>query len=263
MRWDRTPRSVGLEPEPAFPAGLPRRAAFRAESLSNSRSDDSADLSPGSGTAILALPFPFPLVGSWRLAVKRGIDIVLSLVLLLVTAPVIVAAAILVRMSGPGPILFVQRRNGRLGKEFGMFKFRTMTQDAERLQDRLAGQNGDRCFLKIQNDPRVTPVGRILRKYSIDELPQLVNVLKGDMSLTGPRPLLPCDVRSFPRDERFRRFNVHPGITGLWQVSGRSDLSDDERMALDLEYVDEWSLYLDLEILARTPAAVLTARGAC
>jgi lipopolysaccharide/colanic/teichoic acid biosynthesis glycosyltransferase len=263
MRWNRTHRSVGLDPEPAFSGSLSGRATFRAQSLSSSPSDFGTSFSPQGRTAILALPSPLPLVGPWRLAVKRAMDIVLSLVLLLVTAPVMAAAAILVRLGGPGPILFVQRRNGRLGREFRMLKFRTMAPDAERLQDQLAGQNGDRCFLKLQNDPRVTPVGRILRKYSIDELPQLVNVLRGDMSLVGPRPLLPCDVRSFPRDERFRRFNVRPGITGLWQVSGRSDLSDDERMALDLEYVNEGSLYLDLKILARTPAAVLTARGAC
>jgi len=253
MRWRQAPRGVGSDPEPAF--------SFRPPP--GFRSGPVGGFSQGSGAAILALPSPFPLAGPWRLAVKRGMDIVFALVLLVVTAPVILAAAILVRMSGPGPILFVQRRNGRLGKEFRMLKFRTMTPGAERLQDQLAEENAGGCFLKLQNDPRVTPIGRILRKYSIDELPQLVNVLRGDMSLIGPRPLLPCDVRSFPRDERFRRFNVRPGITGLWQVSGRSELSDDERMALDLEYVDEWSLQLDFEILARTPLAVVMARGAC
>lgn len=208
----------------------------------------------------LALPAPFPVATPSRLALKRGMDIVLSLLLLLVGAPVVLVAAVLIRLSSPGPVFFIQRRNGRLGREFRMLKLRTMVHGAERRQDELAEGRG---FLKLDDDPRVTSVGRILRRYSIDEIPQFWNVLKGDMSLVGPRPLLPCDVRNFPRDERARRFDVQPGITGLWQVSGRSGLSDDERMALDLEYVDEWSLLLDFEILARTPAAVLTARGAC
>jgi len=263
MRWNPTSRPVGYGPEPALSGTLPGNTSFPARSVSGSRSGSGPGLSSHLGTAALALPSPFVLADPWPLAAKRGLDVVLSLVLLAATAPILLVAAILVRMSGPGPIFFVQRRNGCLGREFRMLKLRTMEADAERFQDQLHNRNADGCFLKLQNDPRVTPVGRILRKYSIDELPQLVNVLRGDMSLIGPRPLLPCDVRSFPRDERFRRFNVRPGITGLWQVSGRSDLSDDERMALDLEYVDEWSLSMDFEILVRTPLVVLTARGAC
>ena len=143
-----------------------------------------------------------------------------------------------------------------------MHKFRTMAPGADRQQDQLADEQAGRTFLKIVNDPRVTPVGRFLRRYSLDELPQILNVLRGDMSLVGPRPLLPCDFRKFPKHEQLRRFSVKPGLTGLWQVSGRSACTDQERMALDLRYVDEWSLRLDLAILARTGPVVLSARGA-
>jgi lipopolysaccharide/colanic/teichoic acid biosynthesis glycosyltransferase len=215
------------------------------------------------GSVPLALPAPFPIAAPSRLALKRAADIVLAAAFLVASAPLLLLAAVLIKLTSPGPVLFIQRRSGQLGREFRMLKLRTMTQGAEKAQDALAESLGDRRFLKLENDPRVTPVGRILRRLSIDEIPQFVNVIKGDMSLIGPRPLLPCDVRYFPRDERARRFDMRPGITGLWQVSGRSSLSDDERMALDLEYVDRWSLRLDLEILARTPAVVLTARGAC
>lgn len=222
-----------------------------------------AEASGGHGEITLALPAPFPIAAPSRLALKRGMDIALSLVLLVGTAPLLLVAALLIRLSSPGPVFFIQRRSGRLGREFRMFKLRTMVQGAERAQDELARSRKGRCFLKLDDDPRVTPVGRVLRRYSIDEIPQFWNVLKGDMSLVGPRPLLPCDVRNFPRDERARRFDVQPGVTGLWQVSGRSRLSDEERMALDLAYVDHWGLLLDLDVLARTPMAVLSGRGAC
>jgi lipopolysaccharide/colanic/teichoic acid biosynthesis glycosyltransferase len=211
----------------------------------------------------LALPTPFPIAGPTELALKRTLDVVLAAILLLVTAPVILVAMALIRATSPGPTVFVQRRCGYLGREFLMFKLRTMVDGAHALQDDLAGQQPDRCFLKLKRDARVTPVGRVLRRTSIDELPQLVNVLLGDMSLIGPRPLLPCDVRSFPRDRRARRFDMCPGMTGLWQVSGRNDVSDAERMRLDMDYVEDWSLLLDLEIVLRTPLAVLGGRGAC
>lgn len=211
----------------------------------------------------LALPAPFPIAGPVELALKRALDIVLATLLLIVATPVILVAMVLVRATSPGPAIFVQRRCGRLGREFLLFKLRTMVDGADALQDRLARREADRCFLKVKGDARITPLGRVLRRTSIDELPQLVNVLLGDMSLIGPRPLLPCDVRSFPRDRRARRFDMQPGMTGLWQVSGRSEVSDDERLRLDMEYVERWSLLLDLEILLRTPLAVLSGRGAC
>jgi lipopolysaccharide/colanic/teichoic acid biosynthesis glycosyltransferase len=193
---------------------------------------------------------------------KRALDVILSSLLLVLLAPVLGLTMLLVRLTSPGPAIFVQQRIGFQGRQFSMYKLRTMREGAEREEDRLAEDQDGRTFLKIENDHRVTPIGRALRKSSLDELPQLVNVLKGDMSLVGPRPLLLCDFRKFPRREQLRRFSVKPGITGLWQVSGRSALPDSERMRLDIEYVDRWSLGLDLLILARTLPVVLSARGA-
>jgi len=194
--------------------------------------------------------------------VKRALDVVLSALLLALFAPVLGIAMLLIRLTSRGPAIFLQQRIGYQGQRFSMYKLRTMHDGAERLEDELADGCEDRTFLKVENDPRVTPLGRWLRKTSIDELPQLVNVLRGEMSLVGPRPLLLCDFRKFPRHEQLRRFSVKPGITGLWQVSGRSALPDSERMRLDREYVDRWSLWLDLEILARTLPVVLSTRGA-
>jgi lipopolysaccharide/colanic/teichoic acid biosynthesis glycosyltransferase len=194
-------------------------------------------------------------------AVKRGMDVVLALTALLLVAPVLAIAALLVRLTSPGGVLFVQPRIGVHGTEFPMYKLRTMVAGADRLEAELADSEAS-PFLKVRNDPRITPVGRVLRKLSIDELPQLINVLRGEMSLVGPRPLLRCDVQKMPRVARQRRFSVKPGITGLWQVSGRSDCSDEERIRLDHEYVDRWSPLLDVVILLRTVPAVLAMRGA-
>ncbi len=196
------------------------------------------------------------------LRLKRLLDVVGALGLLALTAPLMLLIALLVKLTSRGPVFFVQRRVGTHCHEFFMHKFRTMAPGADRQQDQLADEQAGRTFLKIVNDPRVTPVGRFLRRYSLDELPQILNVLRGDMSLVGPRPLLPCDFRKFPKHEQLRRFSVKPGLTGLWQVSGRSACTDQERMALDLRYVDQWSLSLDLAILARTAPVVLSARGA-
>jgi lipopolysaccharide/colanic/teichoic acid biosynthesis glycosyltransferase len=196
------------------------------------------------------------------LLAKRVADGVAAAVLLLLAAPVLAATALLVKLTSQGPVLFVQKRVGRGCREFAMYKFRTMRQGAEREQDRLARAQAGRTFLKIERDPRVTAVGRFLRRYSLDELPQLVNVLLGDMSLVGPRPVLPCDFDKFPKLDQLRRFSMPPGVTGLWQVSGRSACTDEQRIALDLRYVDRWSLGLDLSILARTVPVVLSGRGA-
>ena len=193
---------------------------------------------------------------------KRIIDLALAAPLLALASPVLLLAMALVKLTSRGPAIFVQRRIGHGCAEFGMYKLRTMVEGADMLEGALAEARRDRTFLKIENDPRVTPVGRVLRKLSIDELPQLYNVLRGDMSLVGPRPLLPCDFRRFPKREQMRRFAVRPGITGLWQVSGRSRCSDAERIRLDLEYVDRRSIWLDLRILARTVQVVFSARGA-
>jgi lipopolysaccharide/colanic/teichoic acid biosynthesis glycosyltransferase len=193
---------------------------------------------------------------------KRAMDLIGAVLLLAALAPILMLALLLVKLTSPGPAIFVQRRIGHRCKQFGMFKLRTMVDGAEELEDELAGLQSRSTFLKIDNDPRVTSLGRFLRKYSIDELPQLCNVLRGEMSLVGPRPLLVCDFRKFPKQEQMRRFSVKPGLTGLWQVSGRSLCSDGERIQLDLDYVDAWHLWLDLRILLRTIPAVICGRGA-
>ena len=202
-------------------------------------------------------------VRSWTRLVKAGLERLMVVVLLILVAPLLAAIAIAVRLDSPGPALFRQRRIGRDGQDFTMYKFRTMTTDAETLVADLADRNevDGQVLFKIRQDPRVTSVGAFLRRYSLDELPQLFNVLVGTMSLVGPRPALPTEVAAYDLDPR-RRLAVKPGITGLWQVSGRSDLTWEESVRLDLHYVDNWSLALDAGILCRTVHAVLGHRGA-
>ena len=204
----------------------------------------------------------FPRTRRGALLVKRGLDVVVSGALLMLLAPMLVFVVIAIRLTSKGPAIFVQRRIGYRCAEFNMYKFRTMIEGAERQENRLAQAQPNRTFLKIENDPRTTSLGRVLRRCSIDELPQLYNVFRGDMSLLGPRPLLRSDLQRFPRASLMRRFAMKPGITGLWQVSGRSLLPDVERIRLDIDYVDNWSLTRDLAILARTVPVVITARGA-
>lgn len=192
---------------------------------------------------------------------KRAIDVVGAVVLLLLVAPVLLAAVIAVRVDTPGSALFRQRRTGWHGKEFQVLKLRTMQVGSEGLRAALAVRNeADGQLFKIREDPRVTPVGRWLRRYSLDELPQLANVLMGHMSLVGPRPL-PVEDSVFTGDAP-RRLLVRPGLTGLWQIGGRSDLTWEDALRLDLEYVDTWSVRKDLAILARTLPAVLRGDGA-
>jgi lipopolysaccharide/colanic/teichoic acid biosynthesis glycosyltransferase len=187
---------------------------------------------------------------------------VLAVLLLLLALPVFMVVACAISVSSPGPVLFRQRRVGRDGTTFVLLKFRTMHQAAEQEVRRLAHLNEqDGPLFKIRHDPRVFKVGRWLRKTSLDELPQLVNVVLGHMSLVGPRPALPAEVETYDPVAR-RRLAVPPGLTGLWQVSGRSDLDWQESLRLDLMYVERRSLWLDLSILIRTPVAVLTGRGA-
>lgn len=193
---------------------------------------------------------------------KRAFDILGSAVLLLLTAPVLLFAAVRVRSHDGGPVFFRQVRVGRHGQVFDCLKFRTMVLDAEAQLAALqasAGFSGG--LFKMADDPRITRPGAILRRFSIDELPQLINVFRGEMSLIGPRPPLPREVESYPRIAH-RRLRVRPGLTGLWQVSGRSDLSFEEAIRLDLYYVDNWSMLQDLSILARTAGAVVRSRGA-
>ena len=195
--------------------------------------------------------------------VKRGIDIVGSSVLLLLLAPLFAAAALLIRLDSPGPVFFRQTRIGLNKRRFEMIKFRSMVAGAERRMRDLEDLNEvDGPVFKIRNDPRITRVGKWLRKTSVDELPQLINVLLGDMSLVGPRPLPVRDYEGFDTDWHLRRFSVRPGITCLWQIEGRSDISFDRWMELDMQYIDTWSLWLDIKILFRTIPAVLRGQGA-
>lgn len=192
---------------------------------------------------------------------KRAIDVAAAAVGLLVLMPLMLILALLLCASSPGPPLFRQRRVGRHGREFGMWKFRTMVAEAERLRPLLLARSRDADWLDLADDPRVTGVGRLLRRTSIDELPQLVNVLLGDMSLVGPRPL-PVEEHARVPEWAAARSHVRPGITGLWQVRGRASVSFAEMLRLDCAYVSDPSLAGDLRILARTVPAVLTARGA-
>lgn len=198
-----------------------------------------------------------------RLVVKRGGDIVASLLLIVLALPVMLAAAIAIKLTSPGPVFFVQRRYGLHREQFGMLKLRTMQVNAEQQMAKLEALNeASGPVFKLKNDPRVTRVGAVLRRTSIDELPQLFNVLRGEMSLVGPRPLPVRDVNGFDEPWLLRRFSVRPGLTCLWQVGGRSNVSFEEWMALDLKYIDEWSMAGDLIILARTIPAVLRGSGA-
>jgi exopolysaccharide biosynthesis polyprenyl glycosylphosphotransferase len=199
----------------------------------------------------------------YRLVIKRLFDVCASMGGLIALLPVLVVCAVLVKMSGPGPILFTQQRYGYNRRLFRMYKFRTMVNDAERLQASLEDKNeAVGPIFKIRQDPRVTPIGRILRKTSLDELPQLINVLKGDMSIVGPRPMSIRDVERFTEARLMRRFSVRPGITCLWQVSGRSNTTFDTWVQLDLAYIDNWSLSLDARILLKTVPAVISGTGA-
>ena len=228
---------------------------------------DNSSIAVPSPTQVVSLP-----VTSFRYAmVKRTLDVVLALVLLTIFAPVLLGAAVLIRLTSPGPILFRQTRIGRGGRAFQMLKFRSMYIDSD---DRIHREMnvrellGDRAppgtsggVFRLQHDPRITRIGRWLRLYGIDELPQLFNVLYGEMSLVGPRPSLPWEVEMYT-PEQCRRHECLPGITGLWQVSDRYCLSMPEMLALDLHYTETRSLKLDIQILLRTPRAVLFDRGA-
>jgi exopolysaccharide biosynthesis polyprenyl glycosylphosphotransferase len=211
----------------------------------------------------LALLTMMSVPDDYRLLVKRAFDLAVGTLALLAVSPVMLAAGLAVRLTSPGPVLFVQERYGLNRRRFRMFKFRSMVADAEARLNELEHLNEkDGPIFKIRNDPRLTPIGRVLRRTSIDELPQLFNVLRGDMSLVGPRPMSLRDVGLFSEAWLMRRFSVRPGITGLWQVSGRSNLSFEDWVALDLKYIDEWSLALDVGILLRTIPVVLRGTGA-
>ena len=194
---------------------------------------------------------------------KRLMDIVLSILAIIAFSPVFLITALLVKITSPGPIIFSQVRVGRFGRHFKFYKFRSMYIDAEARKAELMklNESQDGVIFKMKKDPRITPVGRFIRKFSIDELPQLFNVLLGDMSLVGPRPPLPSEVRTYTLEER-KRLNITPGITCLWQVSGRSELPFSKQIALDKEYIASQSAWNDFLILLKTIPAILTGRGA-
>lgn len=198
---------------------------------------------------------------SWALLVKRLLDLGLSALALLVLSPLLLGIMVAIRLTSPGPIFFSQPRSTLHGREFRMLKFRTMVANAEAIRNDLDGQNEvSGPVFKIKNDPRVTPLGRWLRRYSLDELPQLWNVLKGDMSLVGPRPPIPAEVAHYENWQR-RRLSLRSGCTCLWQIGGRNELSFEDWMRLDLKYIDTWSLGLDFQILFKTIGAMFRGTG--
>lgn len=206
-----------------------------------------------------------PHLGITQFALKRLFDLVSTSLGLVIISPLLLLIALAIRLDSPGPILFKQQRVSVKGRTFWMYKFRSMYVDAEAQLEKIIHLNErkDGLMFKVKNDPRITKVGRFLRKTSLDELPQLFNVLRGEMSLVGPRPPLPREVEQYATHHR-QRLEVLPGITGLWQVSGRSEIVDfEEVVRLDLEYIQDWSLWLDFKILAKTLPAVIQSKGAC
>jgi len=201
-------------------------------------------------------------IQGWNLVLKRAADLLMTSVLGLLALPLILLIALAIRLDSQGPIIYQQKRIGKNGKPFTCHKFRSMVTDADALRPVIADQNeATGPLFKMRNDPRQTRVGRFLRRYSLDELPQLYNILCGEMSLIGPRPNLPFEVDQYQEWHK-KRLSVSPGLTGLWQVSGRSDLTFDEMVLLDIYYVENWSLALDLHILLRSIPAVVRGRGA-
>ena len=204
---------------------------------------------------------------SWQLFGKKVVDITGATALLLLSSPFWIAAIIGIRLSSPGaPVIFTQQRSGLYGKPFRIFKFRTMVADAEKLLEQVKEEHGnevDGPAFKLKTDPRIFPFGNFLRKYSIDELPQVINVLRGEMSLVGPRPLPLHEIEAIADSAHRRRLSMKPGITCLWQISGRSDITDfNEWVKLDVEYIDRWSIWEDFRILLKTIPAVLFSKGA-
>lgn len=205
----------------------------------------------------------------WKLTVggayfmKRVFDVTVSLIMLIILLPLLIVVALWIKFDSPGPLIYRQTRVGLNGRHFYFYKFRSMYQDADRRRAAIenCNESGDGVIFKMKKDPRITRAGRFIRKFSIDELPQLFNVLLGDMSLVGPRPPLPSEVDLYTLDDR-KRLNVTPGITGLWQVSGRSDIPFKKQVELDKEYIKSQSIWRDIVIMLKTIPAVFTGRGA-
>ncbi|MDD2331483.1 MAG: sugar transferase [Candidatus Cloacimonetes bacterium] len=194
---------------------------------------------------------------------KAFLDVFISLVLLIVFFPLFIITGLIIYLSDPGPVFYVAPRVGLNGKPFGFIKFRSMFVNADKMKDNLIEMNesADGVIFKMKNDPRVTRIGRFIRRFSIDELPQLINVLKGDMSLVGPRPPLPREVMEYTLDDR-KRLHVKPGITCLWQIKGRSEIPFHEQVELDMQYISSQSVWKDILILLKTIPAVISGKGA-
>lgn len=207
--------------------------------------------------------YAWALVVGGAKAVKRALDIAVAAAMLILLLPLFAAVALMIKLTDRGPVLFWQKRVGRWGREFPFPKFRSMVVNAEKLKDTLLGQNdhGGGVTFKMKKDPRVTWIGRIIRRLSIDELPQLWCVLKGDMSLVGPRPPVPREVALYTLADR-RRLDVTPGLTCIWQVSGRGNVPFPRQVELDVQYIESQSVWLDFKLLLKTVPAVLTGRGA-
>jgi exopolysaccharide biosynthesis polyprenyl glycosylphosphotransferase len=232
--------------------------ALPAYSFRLERAQPAAPSAVGDGYLHYVTHAPRP----YQRSLKRLFDIFASAAALVVLSPLLVAVAVLIKLTSKGPLFFKQKRVGLHGRPFHMFKFRSMIANAEELQEKLRAQNEQTGpVFKIRNDPRITPIGRFIRKYSIDELPQLINVLRGDMSIVGPRPPVPQEVAQYEGWQR-RRLSVRPGLTCIWQVSGRNQISFKEWMYLDMRYIDHWSLSEDLSLILQTFPVVLTGRGA-
>lgn len=223
------------------------------------------DLATNAGIEYLGA---FPVVSLHRntprtiaLALKRAGDFIFSLIALILASPAMLAIAIVIRLESKGPVFYISERIGKRGRVFPCFKFRTMVRNADELRKQLDAMNErDGVLFKVKNDPRTTRLGRILRKYSLDELPQFFNVLRGEMSLVGPRPPIASEVEKY-KLEHLRRLEVLPGLTGLWQIEARQDASFEKYIALDTAYVENWSFWLDLKILFRTAEVVVRGTG--
>jgi lipopolysaccharide/colanic/teichoic acid biosynthesis glycosyltransferase len=223
----------------------------------------SAGWTPGRQLRFLRKKYSRLLVHGGAKALKRGLDVALALTALVLLAPLLLLVAILIKLTDGGPVLFWQTRVGRWGREFAFPKFRSMVPNADRLMPQLLAQNDHKegVTFKMRRDPRITWIGRIIRKLSIDELPQLWCVLKGEMTLVGPRPPVPREVAQYTLAQR-RRLDVTPGLTCIWQVSGRSNLDFPRQVELDVQYIENQSFWLDCKLLLKTVPAVLTGRGA-
>jgi exopolysaccharide biosynthesis polyprenyl glycosylphosphotransferase len=236
--------------------GIPFALPAHPFRMDRARAEDSHAVADGYLHFVTHAPRPH------QMAIKRLFDIVSSGMGLLVLSPLLITVAILIKLTSRGPIFFKQKRVGLHGKTFNMLKFRSMVVNAEELKEKLEALNEQTGpVFKIKNDPRITRIGRFIRKYSIDELPQLLNVLRGEMSVVGPRPPLPKEVEKYAAWQR-RRLSVRPGLTCIWQVSGRNQISFEEWMYLDMQYIDNWSLMTDLGLILKTVPVVITGNGA-